>query len=225
MSCDIDLSQFHTEIEEVERVILIKAINVRTNKMVGFIRFQYDKDGNSVGGLKVANFNAALPYSSLGTGATSKARASGQTGQHGEGMKLSALVFRRNNYNFHIESGDFRWKFIFKRGELACQLRRMGAAKLKIFEEKAERKPRTDVSHPKRDVCAVIGAPGSARTANNQTSKGRPVSLIDFRRMLQVTLDIDPPRKMIRTSAGGLIRDPIYQGKMYLRGLLLPRVA
>jgi hypothetical protein len=61
-----------------------------------------------VEGLEVANFKATLPYQSLGTGATSKASDSGQTGQHGEGMKLSALLFRHSDYNFRIESGEFR---------------------------------------------------------------------------------------------------------------------
>jgi hypothetical protein len=66
-------------------VILIKAFNMSTDELVGFIRFQYDNDENCMVGLKVVNFNATLPFSSLGTGATSKATDSGQTGQHGEG--------------------------------------------------------------------------------------------------------------------------------------------
>ena len=37
-----------------------------------------------------------------------------------------------------------------------------------------------------------------------------------------VTLDINPPGKMIRTSHGGLIRDPRFQSHMYLKGLRLP---
>lgn len=40
--------------------------------------------------------------------------------------------------------------------------------------------------------------------------------------MLKVTLDINPPDMIIRTPHGDLIRDPTYQGKMYLRQLLLP---
>jgi hypothetical protein len=52
--------------------------------------------------------------------------------------------------------------------------------------------------------------------------RGRLINLSDFRKMLKVTLDIDPPSNMIRTPQGNLIRDPRYQGMMYLRGLLLP---
>jgi hypothetical protein len=218
----INLFQFRTEITEVKRVILIKAINMNTDELIGFIRFQYDKDGNSVGGLKVANFNVTLPFSSLGTGATSKATDSGQNGQHGEGMKLSALVFRRNNFNFRIESGEFKWNFIFKKGELACGLKRMGAKTLADLKQKEKGQPRTDTARPWLDVCVVIGAPGNTRTVNGLKTRGKPVNLSDFRKMLKVTLDVDPPSKMIRTPQGSLIRDSTYQGMMYLRGLLLP---
>lgn len=37
-----------------------------------------------------------------------------------------------------------------------------------------------------------------------------------------MTLDINPPTKMIPTPHGDLIRDPRYQGDMYLHGLVLP---
>jgi hypothetical protein len=221
-SYNINLSQFRTEYTEVKQVILIKAINMSTSELVGFIRFKYDKDGNSRGGLKVANFNATLPFSSLGTGATSKAADSRQTGQHGEGMKLSALVFRRNNYNFRIESGDFKWNFIFKKRELACGLKRMGVKTLGDLKQKEKGQPRTAIARPWTDVCVIIGAAGNTRTVNGHKTKGYPISLSDFRNMLKVTLDISPPKKIIRTPTGNLIRDPIYQGKMYLRGLLLP---
>jgi beta-glucosidase len=101
-----------------------------------------------VEGLEVANFKATLPYQSLGTGATSKASDSGQTGQHGEGMKLSALLFRHSDYNFRIESGEFKWNFIFKKGELACDLRRMGQKTIHSQRQKAKGHPRTDVALP-----------------------------------------------------------------------------
>jgi hypothetical protein len=68
----------------------------------------------------------------------------------------------------------------------------------------------------------VIGAPGNTSTVDGQKTRGKPVHLSDFRKMLKVTLDIDPPKNMIRTPQGNLIRDPTYKGMMYLRGLLLP---
>ena len=44
----------------------------------------------------------------------------------------------------------------------------------------------------------------------------------NFKEWLKVTLDVDPPKKMIRTPHGDLIRDANYQAHMYLHGLLLP---
>lgn len=135
-SFDLSLSDFRTTIEDTGKQILIKAIKTHSEKLLGFIQFRYNKDGNCVGGLKLANFKATLPYRSLGTGATSKAADNRQTGQHGEGMKLSALIFRHNKYNFRIESGEFKWSFIFRKGEFACSLRRMPAKTLDDLKKK-----------------------------------------------------------------------------------------
>jgi hypothetical protein len=77
----------------------------------------------------MANFN-------LGTGATTKRTDSRQTGQHGDGMKVAAVVFRRNNYNYRIESTSFRWKFLLKKGKLSCSLNRINENSLKKLKEK-----------------------------------------------------------------------------------------
>ncbi len=196
--------------------------NPTTSNLIGFIRFQYDKDGFCVGGLKMANFNASLTYDALGTGGTSKALDAGQTGQHGEGMKLSALVFRRENLNFRIESSGFKWNFIFKKGELACRLGRISEKTLNTMKLKARGQPRTEVAHPWEDVCVVIGGPGQARTIDEDKVLTDRIHVDDFKEWLKVTLDIDPPKKMIRTAHGDLVLDGAYQGHMYLHGLLLP---
>lgn len=221
-SFSVNPSQFRTKTVETKHVILITAFQADSDEVLGYIRFQYDKDGLCVGGLKIANFKATLPYRSLGTGATSKAGDIEQAGQHGEGMKLSALVFRRNNYNFRIESGGFKWNFIFKRGELACGLRRIPAKALHKLKHKEQGKPKKDTARPWEDVCVIIGAPGSSRTIYGMKVKADRLHVDRFRQMLKVTLDINTPTKMINTPHGDLIRDPIYQGNMYLRGLLLP---
>jgi hypothetical protein len=221
-SFHINLSQFLTEVTDQKRVILVKAFQSGSDQLLGFILFKYTKEGYCIGGLKIANFNAALEYRSLGTGATSKAADSNQSGQHGEGMKLSALIFRRNNYNYRIESSSFKWNFIFKNGEFACGLRRMGVKTLDKLKDKEEGKLRTDISHPWEDVCVVIGAPGKARKINGDKVQGKRLHVDQFQTMLEVTLDINPPKKIVRTPHGDLIRDPTYQGKMYLRQLLLP---
>jgi len=222
-SFQFHLSQFRTKITDQKRIILIKAFkNDDDNQLLGFLLFKYNKEGHCIVCLKIANFNAALAYRSLGTGATSKAADSNQSGQHGEGIKLSALIFRRNNYNYRIKSSGFKGNFIFRNGEFACGLRRMGVKIMDKLKDKEHGQPRTAISHPWEDVCVVIGAPGSSRKINGDKVSGRRLHADQFRAMLKVTLDINPPQKMIRTPHGDLIQDPTYQGRMYLRQLLLP---
>ena len=111
----LNLSEFTIDYTEKDRVILIQTFKPGTQELLGFIRFAYDRDGFSVGGgLKMTNFNASLQGYTLRTGGTTKSRDIGQTGQFGEGMKLSALVFRRNGYKYHIESTGFKWDFTYQ---------------------------------------------------------------------------------------------------------------
>ena len=87
---NLDLPEFHPVYIENKRVILIEVRQPNTQELLRFIRFQSNKDGYCVGGLLMANFKATLKYRNLGP---TKATDEGQTGQHGDGMKLSALVF------------------------------------------------------------------------------------------------------------------------------------
>jgi len=78
-------------------------------QMVGFIKFTYY--AKEFGAYEMANFKASLRRRHLGIGGTSKADDSAQMGQHGEGLKLSALVNRRHphNYNYGVLSDGYRW--------------------------------------------------------------------------------------------------------------------
>lgn len=222
-SFKISSLNFRTKTKEAKGVILITAHEKDSEEVLGFIRFKYDKDDLCVGGLQLVNFRATLPYRSLSLGGSPKVHDSTQTGQHGEGMKLSALIFRRKNYNLRIESGGFRWSFLFKKGELACGLGRMSKKKLDKIKQAEMGKPRTDIAHPWEDVCVIIGAPGFGRNIWNDKVQGKRMHKDQFQDMLRVSLDINPPEKIVHTPHGDLIRDPTYQGKMYLRGLLLPK--
>jgi hypothetical protein len=220
----LDRSHFRPTYKEENRRILIEAHHPDTEELLGFIKFAYDKDGYCVGGLKIVNFEATLKFRNLGTGATTKAHDDGQTGQHGDGMKLSALVYRRNNYNVHYESGKFKWRFLYRKGSLACSLSRINDESLKKMKKEARGQPRTHhCHHPWEDVCLVVAAPGRTRDVYGFSTPAKRLSVADFRHWITVTLDINPPKDIIRTSHGDLIRDPEYQGRMYLHGLLLPR--
>lgn len=222
-SHNVQLSDFTTEYTEKDRLILIEAFKPGTAELLGFIRFAYDRDGFSIGGgLKIANFNASLQGYTLRTGGTTKSGDGRQTGQFGEGMKLSALVFRRSGYKFHIESTGFKWDFTYQQRELVCKLSRISEERLNGLARNARGLPRTAEAHPWEDVCVVIGAPGKTRDISGQPARGKRIHVIDFREWLKVTLDIKPPTAMIKTSKGYLIREPSYSGQLYLQGLLFP---
>jgi hypothetical protein len=224
-SFNLSLSQFHPTYTENEkkRIILIEARHPETKDLLGFIQFKYDKDGYCVGGLKIVNFKATLKYRNLGTGATTKADDDGQTGQHGDGMKISTLVYRRNNYSVCYESGRFKWRFLYKKGSLVCSLTRINETSLEKMKTKAKGHPRTHNPHPWEDVCLIVGARGPTRDIYGRRILGKRPKVKDFRRWMAVTLDINPPQDIIRTIHGDLIRDTRYKGHMYLRGLRLSR--
>ena len=219
---NLNLSQLLPTYIEKKHVTLIEARHPDTDDLLGFIQFKHDKDGYCLGGLKIVNFRAALKYRNLGTGATTKFRDRRQTGQHGDGMKLSALVYRRNNYNVCYESSSFKWRFIYKKGNLACSLTRIADIKMSHMKQDAKGKPRTHNSHPWEDVCLIVGAAGPTQDIYGRRISARRLNLTEFKRWITVTLDINPPKDLIRTVHGDLIRDPGYKGRMYLRGLRLP---
>ena len=223
-SFNLNLSQFHPTYTENEkkRVILIEARHPDTKDLLGFIQFKHDKDGYCKDGLKIVNFKATLKYRNLGTGATTKFHDDRQTGQHGDGMKVSALVYRREGYNVCYESSGFRWKFIYKKGNLVCSLTRIKEKTLEKMIAKAKGRPRTYDSHPWEDVCLTVGSKDSTQDEFGFKKPGERLHITEFKEWLTVTLDINPPQNIIRTIHGDLIRDPKYQGHMYLRSLLLP---
>ena len=221
----LSLSEFTAEYTENEkdRLILIEVFKPGTRELIGFIRFAYDQEGLSIeGGLKIANLNASLQGLQLCSGESTKSGDDNQTGQFGYGMKLSALVFRRSGYKYCIESTGFRWNFIYQRGELACELSRIPDARLSKMQNKARGRPRITASHPWEDVCVIIGAPGRTRDIRGKPMKGERIRVDDFKEWLKVTLDINPPQKVTRTSKGYIIRDAAYQGRLYHQGLFLP---
>ncbi|KAI4632043.1 uncharacterized protein J4E87_001513 [Alternaria ethzedia] len=222
-SFDLDQSRFQPTYTEKGQEIIIEARHPDNDNLLGYIHFKGDKDGNCVGGLKVVNFEATLRFSDLGTGSTSKARDPRQTGQHGDGMKISSLVYRRNGYNLRYESGGFAWRYIYKKGGLACSLSRINEKNLKKIKDKDKGKPRTHRHHAWEDVCLVIADTGKTKDIRGWEAHGKQLNIVDFKKWIIVTLDINPPKDIIRTIHGDLIRDPSYQARMYLRGLSLPR--
>ncbi|KAF2792541.1 hypothetical protein K505DRAFT_246469, partial [Melanomma pulvis-pyrius CBS 109.77] len=193
--------------------------------LLGYIRFKWDK--NEEGTLEVTNFKSSLQLWHLSIGGTSKSLDVHQTGQHGEGLKIAALIFRRfpHNHTFRIDSSGFRWNFNFDtKRQLLCRLSRLLDADQKIQARRSVRgRPRTTTHRKWEDVSVFIGAPTKGRGSNSVVHKGQKIPLTGFREWLKVTIDIEGPESVIRTTCGDLIMDPAYRNKLYLRGLLLPQ--
>jgi hypothetical protein len=115
--------------DHTKRRVLVEALGPKTGNLLGFILFEYSADGYAKQGMKqgikIVNFGANLHPNALGTGASSKRGKQTQAGQHGEGLKVAALVLRRWGYNVRIESSGLKWEFNWKQGKLACKLRRI----------------------------------------------------------------------------------------------------
>ena len=94
-----------------EKLYLVHLPKTMPKQLAGFIRFSYD--AKELGTLEMANFKAALQRRHLGIGGIFKAEDKKQMGQHGEELKLSALVNRRHphNYSFVAISSGCRWVF------------------------------------------------------------------------------------------------------------------
>ncbi|KAF2866205.1 hypothetical protein BDV95DRAFT_649757 [Massariosphaeria phaeospora] len=218
----LTLRQFKPQYREDARTILIQVFHPSTKRLLGYLRFRYDK--NDEGELEATNFGASLQQYNLSIGGTTKAGDQGQSGEFGEGLKLAALIFRRhpNNFTFRIESSSFKWNFIFNQDlKLVCQFTRIESNKFEKEKKLAKNKPRTTVHHAWEDVSVFIGTPRTGLASTGDRGKSNKIPLAEFRQWLGVTIDIRPPR-LIMTDAGDLIMDKPHQGILYLRGLQLP---
>ncbi|ORX89685.1 hypothetical protein BCR34DRAFT_502268, partial [Clohesyomyces aquaticus] len=120
----------------------------------------------------------------LSTGGTTKARNRRQAGQHGEGLKRAALVFRRhpNNYNFKIESSEFRGYFHLNMcSKLQYRLTRVNENTVRKERRATLVQSRTTVVHIWEDVLVVIGASGTSRGPSRLEGKGKKIPIARFR--------------------------------------------
>lgn len=192
-------------------------------RLLGFISFKYDKT-TLEGVLTISNFNARLQVWHLWFGGTSKDKDDSQTGQHGEGMKMAILLFRRHPHchNVRMEASKFSWSFNFSKDkQMVCNSTRINEDRIRSERREAARLPRTTKAHCFSDVTVIIGEPKRRTGHEGVPVKGEKIHLHDLEKWLELCLDINNPES-IRTSIGELIVDPNYANKLYLRGFHLP---
>lgn len=220
---DLPLRRFIPEYSESSGLILLTSRHPDTKELLGYIRFTYK--GDSYGQVEATNLRAALQYRHLKIGATTKYGDDEQSGKHGEGFKVAALVFRRfpSNHSFRIETSGVSCNFIFnKELELACTITRMSQSQLDAAKRRSERQKDGLFARPTQDVSVYIGQLQQAKTEYGYKTKGNKIHIDKFKTWLGVALEIKPPKSMVKTKFGDLILDPEFRDKFYLQGLLLP---
>lgn len=197
--------------------------SVDSTELLGFILFKYDD--KNLGVVQVANFKAKLREKHLTMGVTSKVGKSDQAGQHGEGLKLAALIFRRSPQNYSVRCTTSSRYLNFQldhRRSLVCTVMKPDYKNLvKLKEREIARKrdglPREAKANMWEDVMWEIGAvrpiDGGKKTAR--------VPQQEFGNWLNMTLDIAAPTRVIQTPHGSLILDEKYAGRVCLSNLQL----
>lgn len=222
-TASVSLCAFKPEMSREKNKILIQVHHPTSRNLLGYILFKYDN--NKEGTIEMTNFNAKLQLWHLSLGGTSKSGDGDQSGQHGEGFKMAALVLRRRplNYSVCMTASSFRWNFLFNKNlQLVCRLTRVPRDKYRADIITSKGKPRTTIAHVWEDVSVIIGQVRESKSSDGTAKKTKKVPLSIFENMIKVTLDLNPPASIQSTPHGDLIDDEAYTGQLYLRGLLLP---
>ncbi|EED22724.1 hypothetical protein TSTA_062120 [Talaromyces stipitatus ATCC 10500] len=180
---------------------------------MGYIRFKKE-----TGTVEFTNFGAILARNCLEMGYSTKTEDARLAGRYGEGLKVAALVMRRNGYHVRICSNSRFWNFGFRgksKNEFYYQLNRASESRVHTLrtafnnahESGTARKMSPNIWE---DVSVTVG---------QIRGHGQPVDLDTFANWLEVTIDLHHPCKLVCTLYGKLILDPAYAGQLYVKGL------
>jgi len=222
----LTLKQFHVEIQDsyIEYTAKATAPEVThgkekhdegARKSLGFMRYS-----KAAGTVRLSNFKAQLTLDHLKIGKSTKRPNKELAGTHGEGFKLASKVMVDNGYRVRYEASKFYWNVKYPSNqpdELCCELRPVAKKKIeeqmtKYRNENAAGVPRGLTANSWEDVTVAIGL---------VQGKGKKIDLETFKEWVKISLDLDPPYEAVETDHGTLILDPNFQGRIYLKGLLL----
>jgi hypothetical protein len=125
-----------------------------------------------------------------------------------------------NGCRVRYEASKFYWSFKYPSNqpdELCCELRPVAKKKIeeqmtKYRNENAAGVPRGLTANSWEDVTVIIRL---------VYGNGRKIDLETFKEWVEICLDLDPPSEAVETGHGILILEPNFQGRIYLKGLLL----
>jgi hypothetical protein len=136
-------------------------------KLLGYILFAWRPRAMDSVKLEISNFNAFLYVRNFRFGNTTKPSNKDQTGEHGEGFKIAAMVMRRNPRNYSVRTVASGREITFKfRGDNAfyasvAEINKLDSQRkvdLAEFKKLArEGKPRPLKSKSWEDVTFIFG--------------------------------------------------------------------
>lgn len=221
-------AMFRANLEVTKEPGLIEICSYRPKELadveipLGYIRFKYDKTTRA-GVLTISNFDARPHLWHFMFRGTSKDKDSKQTGQHGEGLKMAILIFRKHphNHTMRIEASGFSWVFNFDgQRQLVCNLTRIGKDQIRKEKLAVHGQPRNTKAHCWSDVSIVIGEPRSQTDATGTQVTSAKILFSDVENWLEICLDFKN-HKTVPTKTGELILDENCANKLYLQGFNL----
>ncbi|KAL2783978.1 hypothetical protein BJX66DRAFT_109274 [Aspergillus keveii] len=211
----LDPAAFRPVYKENETQVYVTVPKPRSRtEALGFITYE-----KASGKLTLTNACARLTPDLLQLGQTSKQGKGQLAGCHGEGLKLAAMVMTREKYRVSIQTDGSHWDFSLAEPSRFCCVISSADEVWPNKKTNSGRDMASCISRTWRDVSVMI-YPGQ------QSCQVDTFEM--FRKWLGVTLEIrgfSYPESIIETDHGGLILDPGFRGKLFLKGLLLPACA
>lgn len=211
----LDFQPFYEDRSDCISIIVPDILSRRRQcRALGFIKYE-----KQTGRVIIANPCAQLSTENLELGNSSKRHKDNLAGCHGEGLKLAALVMARNGYHLKLFASNSHWGFSFLGSRFCCVVKPS-----ETIDNNHHHDPVSDMaqlcSRVERDITVVIEA------MSGKPSQKVPIS--EFHNWLKVSLDIrgfSYPADILETEVGDLILDSDFQGRIYLKGMLLPAAA
>ncbi|KAI0024867.1 hypothetical protein F4780DRAFT_794006 [Xylariomycetidae sp. FL0641] len=215
--------------------IVFKAMNSDSSRRrsksmtecLGYIRWS-SVEGKGV--VEVTNRQATLQPWHLDMGGSSKKGDANQAGFHGEGLKVALLILMRRPQNHAVRcySGGFSWTFNFtnQRKLVTCLIRMKPRAIIDArdqAESDVDRGLLPTATSPNQDVQFLIGGTARGRDDNGYPTERDGVTRAQFLEWTKAALflQITAHDQCVATARGDLLLSPRFQGRIYLKGLLL----
>ncbi|RAL14394.1 uncharacterized protein BO97DRAFT_466122 [Aspergillus homomorphus CBS 101889] len=218
---------FLPEIEDTRNEIQIRLYHPHctpsgARKLLGYILYK-----KRYGSIEMSNFQARLTSHDLDFGGTTKKDKNRLlAGEHGEGLKIAALVLRRKGFRVQLMASKFSFNFGFRgkcQSRIYCKLTPISPSTLPKKKENCQRNYVLGssvnlISDPSKDVTVHI--------TKGQGADGVKITPDEFKDWMRVVLDLNMPPAgyIIQTEHGDLILDrDRYKNQMYLKDILLSR--